>query len=147
MKVKAMKYTVKCSCGHETVIDIFGESKLEAKKEWYAKHYVCRECFIAQKNAEKAQRAVEIAEENKHSAEMTAERGLPELEGTEKQVAWANSIRENVLKNFLSFCKTEEEQEQVMRQVCKRTAAKHWITRRDAYARAIEYKYIEFWGI
>ena len=78
-----MKYTVTCSCGHEITVDIFGSaSDRKTKIKWYEQSAVCPDCC-------KAQREASIAD---------ADKDLPKLEGTEKQVAWAGKIRVEMMK-------------------------------------------------
>lgn len=74
-----MKYTVIHSCGHEEEVVLFGNNRdRERKLEWLAS-IPCKECQKAME-----QQAIK---------ERTKELGLPELQGTEKQVAWALGIR------------------------------------------------------
>ena len=75
-----MKYTVKCSCGHDVEVNLYGKaSEREAKIKWYETEAVCPECY----KAKKASEVVEIASAN----------SLCKLVGSEKQVKWANEIR------------------------------------------------------
>lgn len=74
-----MKYEVEMSCGHTETIQLFGKcADRERKIEWLERYGLCEEC-----KKEKA------AEEMKKAEEA----GLPELEGSEKQIAWAAKIR------------------------------------------------------
>ena len=62
-----MKINVKCSCGHEVEVEVFGSAaERENKIKWYENH-VCSECYKAQQ---------------------TADNDLPALTGTEKQISW-----------------------------------------------------------
>ena len=73
-----MKYEVRFACGHTETRELFGKvSERENRIKYWEENGICSECY-------KAKQAEEIA---KKSA------GLPELEGTEKQVAWAKKIR------------------------------------------------------
>lgn len=87
------------SCGHEGRVNIIGPTK---DRQWKAdKKFsgMCEECYkkyLEQKRAE----------ENKDALEATLDMDLPELTGTEKQVAWANTIRIN-LYNELNEYKEE----------------------------------------
>ena len=76
-------YERKYSCGHEGYVDIQGKNK--AERDWKAdKEFLkmCPECFAKQKE-----------EENLKEMEKAKEMGLPELQGTFKQVGWASKIR------------------------------------------------------
>ena len=96
-----MKYTVKYSCGHEGTVELFGkESERERKIAWYEREGICPECYAAARKAEQ-----EKAE---------AEYSLPELVGTEKQVAWAKKIR-------MKFIAQREEEAKRNAELYKRT--------------------------
>ncbi|WP_348658937.1 hypothetical protein [Heyndrickxia faecalis] len=76
------------ACGHPGRVQIYGPVK---DRDWKAKREfakLCPECW--KKKAD---------EENKKAVEAAKELGLPELKGTEKQVAWANSIRLEVIND------------------------------------------------
>lgn len=82
-----MKQTIKHSCGHETTQQFYGK---HSEREWKianAENSPCWEC-------EKKHRAEEATEANK---------GLVALTGSEKQIAWAEQIRQIMLKNEVSF--------------------------------------------
>lgn len=80
------KYTITYKCGHTGTVDIVGTNahgERERKAEWYG-NQLCADCYKAQKEAE---------------AEKTSA-GYPELKGSEKQVAWAKTIRANLIKRY-----------------------------------------------
>lgn len=74
-----MKYNVIYKCGHEGVVELVGKFSYREYKLEELKRCLCPECEIARmkKEAEK--------------------KGLAELEGSDKQIAWALSIRESAL--------------------------------------------------
>lgn len=73
-------------CGHEGRISITGPSKDRDRKAEWRFSGLCPECYKKQLKKEKEEKNCEAA---KKSMEME----LPELSGTEKQVAWAITIR------------------------------------------------------
>lgn len=74
------------NCGHKGKVNITGPSKDRLmKSEWHFSG-VCPDCYKKQMEAEKEQKHFEAT---KKSMEME----LPELSGTEKQVAWAITLR------------------------------------------------------
>lgn len=78
-------YTVTFSCGHTETIQLFGKiADRERRIAWLENNGVCSECY---RKAQAEQRARATAE----AAEATAD--LPQLQGTEKQIAWATVIR------------------------------------------------------
>jgi len=84
------KYTITRKCGHEEVINIVGKvSERDRKAEW-EEGRLCYDCWKAEQAAERA------AESNAAAEEAKAE-GLPRLEGSEKQIAWAETIRAKML--------------------------------------------------
>lgn len=83
--------TVTYRCGHTTDVQIVGK-KESREREVYG--YTYRDCPECGKAA-----AVKAAEEN----------GLPQLVGTDKQIAWANTIRAAKLKALKEIAdKTEQ---------------------------------------
>ena len=81
---------IKYSCGHTARTEFAGPWKeREKKREWLEEYGLCPKCY-------------------KESMEMVRKENLsqvqlefPELVGSEKQVAWANKIRENRLIKLL----------------------------------------------
>ena len=74
------------SCGHEGRVNIIGPTKdRQRKSDWHFSG-LCPECY-------KKQLEEERAAANKEAEEKSAEMELPELNGTEKQVAWSNTLR------------------------------------------------------
>lgn len=84
------KYTVTYKCGHTRTVELFGrESERDRKIAWYKEFCSCPECYAAEQAAKREAEAQKYA--------------LPELVGTEKQVAWAEKIRSK-------FIETRDEQ-------------------------------------
>lgn len=87
-----MKYEITHSCGHTKVHDIIGKRD---KREWRIgrlESEICADCL-----------AEEHAKENARNAQKNAEAGLPELTGTPKQIAWAETIRQKCHQDFACF--------------------------------------------
>mgnify|MGYP000946279774 CR=1 FL=1 len=75
-------------CGHDGRVQVIGPVK---NRQWKAdRHFegFCPECWEVEKKRR-------FEEENRKAAAEAVELGLPELTGTEKQVAWANTLRQN----------------------------------------------------
>lgn len=82
-------YTVEHACTHEARHQLFGKV---SEREWRLERMegdLCPDCL-------KEKRDKEIAEENAKSAERAKEAMLPELAGSEKQIAWATTIRQGI---------------------------------------------------
>jgi hypothetical protein len=75
--------TLKRSCGHETEVQISGPTRNRERMRARLATMPCRECERA------AQRAT--------IEEAAVAQGLPELAGTPKQIAWAQTIRHEIL--------------------------------------------------
>ena len=132
------------SCGHEGRVNIIGPTKdREWKKE---KHFsgLCPECY---KKALDQRRQSENEAAEKAAEEME----LPELSGSPKQKAWANTIRVDVIEKFSEEIRnfrnsgkvktrifvdrdfvsiTVEDMESMMDILIHKTEARFWIDRR-----------------
>jgi hypothetical protein len=78
------------SCGHEGRVNITGPTK---NRDWIAEKKfsgLCPECY--EKHLEE-----EREKANTEAAEKAKEMELPELTGSEKQVAWANTLRQKLI--------------------------------------------------
>lgn len=94
-----MKYEVTYACGHSGEVDLFGSSKERERMIWvYENRRDCPAC-----EEEKKERA------NAESAKASEELGLPALTGSEKQVAWAMTIRYDALKNWSAYIASMKE--------------------------------------
>lgn len=119
------------SCGHEGRVNIIGPQK---DRPWKIEHEfqkLCPDCY----KKERAEKAKAAEEESK-------EMELPELSGSEKQVAWANTIRIDFIK-FVEAkieearnCETysDEKKDEILCALdhCTRThtEARYWIDNR-----------------
>ena len=79
-----MKTTVTCKCGHTITIELFGENEERERKIAWQEGSLCPECYRAA--------------QAKEAAKSASEDNLPELTGSEKQVAWAMRIRADRVK-------------------------------------------------
>lgn len=130
------KYTVTYKCGHTGTVQLFGtESDRKYRIAWYEENCVCPECFAAEQAAKREAEAQKYA--------------LPELVGSEKQVAWAEKIRSKFVslreslayQNEDLYRQSQDSQENIethkrlFKAFCDEffgeTSAKAWIDRRD----------------
>lgn len=81
------------SCGHEGRVNIVGPVKHRQWKADIQFEKMCPDCYEKHLAAERERM-------NKEAAEKAKEMELPELIGTEKQVAWANTIRQRFIELF-----------------------------------------------
>lgn len=85
------KYSITYKCGHTCDTQLFGTYKSRERYiEWAKDNKFCPEC--AEANVRECRR-----KESEASAQEAQERGYIELQGSPKQVAWANSIRSKAI--------------------------------------------------
>ena len=82
-----MKYSVAYACGHTKMIQLYGKNSERERKIAWMETTLCPECYKAKMEAKREA-------ENEKAAEAAVQRGLCELSGSPKQIAWANTIRE-----------------------------------------------------
>ena len=88
-----MKTYITFSCGHEETVQLYGSvAERDRKAEWMARSCKCSVCKAADREAENAK-----------AAEAAADAGRPALVGSEKQIAWANTIREKMIAELLKY--------------------------------------------
>lgn len=93
-----MKYYVTFSCGHEGEVNLYGKAKDRDRRiAWYEEEGICPDCYRKMKEEERRKADEGLAA---YADKIEAEWNLPELEGTEKQVAWARKIRASYFKKF-----------------------------------------------
>ncbi len=96
------KYEIEFSCGHTDTIQLYGKtSERESYLEWAKDNKLCPECWAAAKQKAREEASEQAAQEN-------TEFGLPALTGTEKQVAWAETIRKEKAQHIFSVLKNHE---------------------------------------
>ncbi len=118
-------------CGHEVEHNLFGPYEGRRRRIEELAGNPCPEC-------EQAKRTKANAAANEAAAKAASEAGLPELTGSEKQVAWAETIRMKVIAQaeeaIARTATTPERKAQVAPLLAKLTAqtnAGWWIDRRS----------------
>lgn len=93
------------ACGHEGRINVVGPTK---DRQWKVdRHFekLCPECWEIEKQRK-------FDEENQKATEAAAEMELPVLTGSEKQVSWANTLRQkwiDIAEKYVENAKTNIE--------------------------------------
>lgn len=85
------KYDIVYKCGHEDRVDITGS---RAHREWELSQYqnsLCPDCLAGQRE-----------KHNEDCAAKNKDEGYPELVGSPKQIAWAESIRRDIFDDLNS---------------------------------------------
>jgi hypothetical protein len=128
------KYTVTRACGHTETVVLFGKTK---DREWRLENVepskLCHECW-------QKELAEQREKENQEAAEAAREMNLPQLTGSEKQVAWAETIRQKILANIDTFIHQEIREErrndpkllEAIEHIKSKTDASWWIDHRTA---------------
>ena len=88
-----MKYEISYSCGHQEDVRLYGSRKdRESRADWLA-NGICSKCYKAEQEAKRQAESAAAAVAN-------SEMGLPKLVGSDKQIAWAESIRKEILSDM-----------------------------------------------
>ena len=121
-------YDVGYACGHTQVVELFGKTSQRYEKIEYLERGLCPDCYREMKQEERKQ-------ENERAAKLAESLGFSELKGSEKQIAWANSIRQKVYENI---CQSETQHQVngyalVAEAISLETSAKWWIDHRNTY--------------
>jgi len=131
------QYSVTRSCGHTETVNLIGKHR---DREWRLEnvepHKTCRACYeaeLAHKKAKATAEAIEAAKEME----------LPELAGTEKQIAWAETIRQKILSRVdgIMNVKSTDEREALLPgldELQQIESARWWIDHRDIAPRDLE---------
>lgn len=126
------KYTVTRACGHIETVALIGKIK---NREWRLENVepskLCHECY-------QAELARQREKENQDAAEVAKENGLPALTGTEKQIAWAETIRQKMLADIDEFIFKSVKEEmrndpkllEAVEHIKGKTEARWWIDNR-----------------
>lgn len=109
------KYAITHSCGHSETVQLYGKHTDRSRYMDNAERRQCRDCYNASLVAK------------------TADMGLPALTGSDKQVAWAETIRAKALLNAAESL--DDVGAEVMAIVRAKETARYWIDRRDMFAR------------
>ena len=126
------KYEVERACGHTETVVLFGKTR---DREWRLAREtekLCYECWQKELKEEREK-------ENQEAAEAAKEMYLPELTGTEKQIAWAETIRQKMLADIDEFIFRNVNKEQrnapklreAIEHIKSKTEARWWIDNRN----------------
>jgi hypothetical protein len=125
------KYTVQHTCGHTQEHQLYGKHiERERKQAWLA-GTDCSECYAA------AQQQAAAAAKQQADCQ-----GLPQLQGSDKQIAWALTIRESKLQeiadmralvqaNAATGPEIAERALQILDSIERQRSAAWWIENRD----------------
>lgn len=126
------RYTITHTCGHTSQAQIYGTNshgERDRKQEWLGRG-LCADCLSAER-----------AEQSARAAAAAAEAGLSPLVGSPKQIAWAETLRAQVLTAVdAAICAgcaargTTEPPAEIgayRRWLTQQTQSRYWIDSRD----------------
>ena len=87
--------TINHSCGHEQRIQLYGPGKERENRVARMERQVCPDCYREQKEQERLQ-------ENERAANLTSGIGFAALTGSDKQIAWGQSIRQKAYESMVA---------------------------------------------
>lgn len=117
-----MEQIITHACGHEQAHHFTGFADQQARKARWLQTTLCRTCFIAAKRSEEAAAAIEAGTAIAHL-------DLPQLHGSDRQVAWATTIR---AQRLAAICTQTAADDAEGEKACLPIAdAKWWIDHRD----------------
>ena len=90
-----MEQRITHTCGHEQIHHLAGYASQQDRKATWLRTTLCRTCFAAARKAEKCEAAM-------RDGTAIAHLSLPPLVGSERQVAWATTIRAGRLAAMLA---------------------------------------------
>ena len=113
------KYEVVFACGHTETKDLYGKSAdRERKIEWMGKYGLCSECYKKKTQEQQDDRK--------------AKNNLPDLTGSEKQVAWAEKIRDGIILDWENIeQQIEPRDEKFINWLKNQIEARFWIDNRE----------------
>jgi len=117
---QGMEQLIMHACGHEQAHYLAGYASQQERKARWLQTTSCRACFIASKKAAQAEAAT-------RDGAAVAHLDLPVLAGSDRQVAWATTIRASRLATM-----TADHEAAAGWQAClAATDAKWWIDHRE----------------
>lgn len=124
-KAKIVITCKKCSKSFTWSKTCANRAEADATQKWALNEISeCPDCVFQEK----------IEYENKKAKEMTEELNLPQLEGSEKQIAWANTIRVKFIEDYNSISSTPRNKRfknTFEKIVANENSAKFWINERQ----------------
>lgn len=125
------------TCGATTHVTAATTAAAYERRDYLLAHggVTCTDCYYAAKKAEAADAATKFAEDN----------ALPALTGSDKQIAWANTIRLKKIAQIDAVCVVSSDAPaELADHIAKAVAAvkaqadaRYWIDNRDADVRAL----------
>jgi hypothetical protein len=124
------KWEITRSCGHVETVQIGGKVAARDEVAEYEATKSCYACYKAEQDEKRAAANAKAAAENK-------ETGLPTLTGSEKQIAWAESIRSAAAKEIGELVATAKPEmaavvNQAAEGILSATESKWWIDHRTS---------------
>ena len=128
-------YEITYACGHVADVQIYGKAADRERKIAFLERGICKECWRAEQSRKEAEKAQEVAQVF----------GLVALEGSPKQIAWANTIRAELFSEYGDQLKaaTDEKTRNFMKFLVGQSSAKYWIDRQGATLRQLAQEWLK----
>ncbi|MFJ2875515.1 MULTISPECIES: hypothetical protein [unclassified Streptomyces] len=84
------------SCGHEETVQLYGNRRDRDRRAEWEGNLLCHACGEAERDRQRQ-------EERRAAMEAAERQGLPELEGSPKQIEWAVTLRHDLLSELEEF--------------------------------------------
>ena len=120
--IQAMEQLITHACGHEQVHYLTGFAGQQDRKARWLRTTLCRICFIAGRREEQATLAAQ-------AEAAVAHLDLPKLSGSDRQIAWATTIRASGLAALVADIAGMDDE--ALTPCLEITDAKWWIDHRD----------------
>ena len=130
------KYTITRQCGHQETIQIYGKHSGRDNQAEHESTKLCLDCYKAEQEAKRAESSANASKE-------AEAKGLPALTGSEKQIAWAETIRAAAMAEIEPLRaamakvpadhpnkKIAEVALEIINKIVSRTSAHYWIENR-----------------
>jgi hypothetical protein len=133
------KYEITYRCGHTGIEQRYGKlADRESYMEWATTNKDCPDCYAKNREAER---------QTERQQAVIANQGLIALIGSEKQIAWAETIRASMLKGSADIAARAAEQMEsdnpdrrragefaieIITQLCNEARATWWISNRES---------------
>ena len=128
------KYQVTFGCGHTEQKELFGKVKeRESRIAYWEEKGLCTDCYKAEQEAKRVR-------ENAEAAQKAEAFGWANLQGSEKQVAWANTIRLNIMRQLEQILNQSDGAMKVRAHLNNKLESKWWIDNRQTDARLLAAK-------
>ena len=119
-------YVMEYRCGHNERVQLYGKcDERKRRLEWAKDNKDCPDCYKAKMGQERQQ-------QNERAASLINEIGFANLIGSEKQIAWANTIRQKCYEELTKMLQEEKNRIYLVKALSLEISSQWWIENRTA---------------